>query len=253
MLRLGAGLTLILPAWRVGPSGSPLLLALLSVVVAFAAVYDRCSIYRAVLWRLNEWLGQQPSGRARPWHLREAVVNRKVFSGDPARLRSPERVGRLEVPRIVAGFPAGPESKTMLDLGTGTGLFAEAFAKAGWKVSGVDVNRHMLVAARRALSQADLLVASVEALPYADNSFDLVFLGLVLHETAVPLAALREAGRITKKKVCILEWPYRETDFGPPLDERLETGFLTEIIQAAGFSGSDRVPLSHLVLLRLTK
>ena len=41
-------------------------------------------------------------------------------------------------------------------------------------------------------------------------------------------------------------------DFAP-LDERLETGFLTQIIQAAGFSGSDLVPLSHLVLLRLTK
>ncbi len=140
----------------------------------------------------------------------------------------------------------------MLDLGTGTGLFAETFAKAGWKVSGVDVNRHMLVAARRAVPKADLLVASVEALPFADHSFDLVFMGLVLHETTAPLEALKEAGRITRKTVCILEWPYRETDFGPPLDERLETGFLTEIIQAAGFSGSELVPLTHLLLYRLT-
>ena len=65
ILRLGAGLALILLAWRAGLSGAPLLLALLGVVVAFTAVYDRCPIYRAVSWRLNKWLGRQPSGQAR--------------------------------------------------------------------------------------------------------------------------------------------------------------------------------------------
>ena len=73
----------------------------------------------------------------------------KRFEGDIERLRLPERVARLEVGRVVESCIEGNEITSVLDVGTGTGLFAEAFAGRGLVVSGVDANPEMLVAARQ--------------------------------------------------------------------------------------------------------
>ena len=44
----------------------------------------------------------------------------------------------------------------------------------------------MIAAAQRFVPEGDFREASAEALPYPDNSFDLVFLGLLLHESDEP-------------------------------------------------------------------
>jgi 2-polyprenyl-3-methyl-5-hydroxy-6-metoxy-1,4-benzoquinol methylase len=48
--------------------------------------------------------------------------------------------------------------KTLLDIGTGSALFAEAFYKAGVSVSGVDINKEMVDAAKRHLPEGESLV-----------------------------------------------------------------------------------------------
>lgn len=60
------------------------------------------------------------------------------------RLRSSERVARLEVDRVVGLSMADLSLRSLLDIGTGSGLFAEAFAAKGLKASGVDLREDML-------------------------------------------------------------------------------------------------------------
>jgi len=179
-------------------------------------------------------------------------MHEKRFEGGIARLRAPERVQRMEVERVTDLCLENGEFASVLDIGTGSALFAETFAQRGLKVSGVDVNPEMLVAARQFVPGGDFRAGMAEALPYPAKSFDLVFLGLVLHETDDSLKALREARRVACKRVCILEWAYREQPFGPPLADRLDPKRLDTLSKQAGFSAREMLLLDWLVFYRLT-
>ena len=178
-------------------------------------------------------------------------MHEKRFEGAPDRLRSAERVERLEVDRLTALCLEGRQLNSVLDVGTGSGLFAEAFFKCGLTVSGVDANPEMLVAARQFVPEGDFREGTAEALPYPDSNFDLVFLGLVLHETDEPIKALQEGRRVARQRVGILEWPYREGVFGPPLAHRLNPETLVGLFQQAGFRKWKLTELSNTVFYGL--
>jgi ubiquinone/menaquinone biosynthesis C-methylase UbiE len=180
-------------------------------------------------------------------------MHEKRFDGGIERLRAPERVARLEVERVVDLCLAGAEIKSVLDVGTGSGLFAEAFCERGQEVAGIDANPDMLPAARYYVPKGDFRQADAEALPFAETSFDLVFLGLLLHESDDPLKVLQETRRVTRQRVCILEWPYLEGEFGPPLAQRINPADLTTLAKKAGFSKMATQPLSNLIFYCLTR
>ena len=179
-------------------------------------------------------------------------MHEKRFEGDITRLRNPERIARLEVERVVTLCLEGTQITCMLDVGTGTGLFAEVFAKRGLAVSGVDVNPEMLLAARVYVPAGDFRESTAETLPFADATFDLIFMGLLLHESDEQLQVLSEARRVAHTRVGILEWAYREEDFGAPLEYRLSPEILEDLAKEAGFSQIEAIPLTKLVLYRLT-
>jgi ubiquinone/menaquinone biosynthesis C-methylase UbiE len=155
------------------------------------------------------------------------------------------------VPGVVRLCLDGLVVRSVLDVGTGAGVFAAAFAAQGLTVAGVDTNAALLDAARLYVPTADLREGAAEALPYPDGAFDLVFLGHVLHETDRPLEALREARRVALLRVAVLEWPYREESMGPPLAHRLSSERIGELAQQAGFAQAKRIELKHVVLYRL--
>jgi ubiquinone/menaquinone biosynthesis C-methylase UbiE len=167
-------------------------------------------------------------------------MNEKLFAGDLARLRTPERVARLEVARVVDLCLEGADVQTVLDVGTGSGLFAEAFAQRGLAVAGVDTKAEMVEAARTYVPAGRFQEAPAEALPYPNAAFDLVFMGLVLHESDEPLRVLGEARRVTRQQVVVLEWAYREESFGPPLAHRVAPEALAQWVQQAGFRNGKR-------------
>ncbi len=179
-------------------------------------------------------------------------MHEKLYDGGIERLRAPKRVARLEVERVVALCLEAADLKSVLDVGVGSGLFAEAFVKHGLEVVGVDVNPEMIVAASQFVPQGDFRESTAEVLPYPDASFDLVFFGLVLHESDEPFKVLQEARRVSCQRICILEWPYQEGEFGPPLAHRLNSTQIADLAQKAGFAHLESIPLTHLVLYRLT-
>jgi len=179
-------------------------------------------------------------------------MHEKRFEGSVERLRTPERVARLEVERVVSLCLETLDLKTVLDVGVGSGLFAEAFSYRGLEVAGVDVNPDMIAAARQFVPQGDFREAVAESLPYPDGSFDLVFMSLLLHESDETLIVLQEARRVARQRVCILEWPYQDGKFGPPLAHRLNPTDIEDLTQKAGLPHLESFMLNQLVLYRLT-
>jgi ubiquinone/menaquinone biosynthesis C-methylase UbiE len=180
------------------------------------------------------------------------IMHERQFQGKASRLRDPERVALLEVDRVVALGTEGLKPGVLLDVGTGTGLFAEAFSKAGWVATGTDLNADLLALAREAVPDAAFQECPAEKLPFADGSFDVVFLGHLLHEVEGPVDALKEARRAARSRVVVLEWPYQEEEQGPPLAHRLRPASILRMADAAGFQGGERIKLGHMDLYRLT-
>jgi len=137
----------------------------------------------------------------------------------------------------------GASVSTVLDVGTGTGVFAEAFSNAG-----VDVTVDLLASAREYVPAGSFVAGAAEELPLGDGSFDLVFLGHVLHETDNLLRALEQARRVARVRVVVLEWPYRDEEFGPPLADRLKSEEIGDLARKAGLREMESLPLSHMDL-----
>ena len=174
-----------------------------------------------------------------------------MYRGEIGRLRSPERVKILEAERVVELCLEQLFVTRVLDVGTGSGLFAEAFALRNLEVTGVDKNPAMIKTVSAKILKASFREASAEMLPFADRSFDLVFLGHMLHESDDPLLVLQEARRVAAARVAILEWPFRSEDRGPPLSHRLEPDEIKRLSRRAGLTSLKKTDLDFMVLYRM--
>jgi ubiquinone/menaquinone biosynthesis C-methylase UbiE len=175
-------------------------------------------------------------------------MHERRYAADIERLRSPQRVELLEVNRVVDIVLAGIDVKSVLDVGTGSGIFAEAFEKKGISVKGIDPNSEMLEVAKDFVQTGKFLEGIVEEIPLQDKTSDLVFLGHVLHESDDILKALAESKRCAKQRVAILEWPYKQEENGPPLEHRLKTEDVLAAAKTIGFSQMEAIQLHHMVL-----
>lgn len=94
------------------------------------------------------------------------------------------------------------------DLGCGAGMAASLASRRGAVVSGIDAAAGLVEIARERVPGADFQVGDLEALPFADASFDVVTGFNSFQFAADPVAALREAKRIAKPagRVVVLTW-----------------------------------------------
>jgi ubiquinone/menaquinone biosynthesis C-methylase UbiE len=180
-----------------------------------------------------------------------ASVHERRFGGNIERLRLPDRIVLLEVERVVDLCFEGLHASSILDVGTGSGIFAEAFKRRGVKVAGIDPNPEMLAAAKEFVPDGVFQQGIIEKMPFNDKSYDLVFLGHVLHESDDQLKALTESKRCAKQRIAILEWPYIEEANGPPLHHRLKPEDVVAIATKVGFTHIGTIQLAHMILFRL--
>jgi SAM-dependent methyltransferase len=106
------------------------------------------------------------------------------------------------VPIFVAAARIFPDS-AVLDVGCGTGGFAQAIAQAtGAQVTGCDVAERFIDFAQRlpasAAGSVSWTVGDAEHLPFEPLTFDRVLLSLVLHQVRNPRAAVAEAIRVLR-------------------------------------------------------
>ena len=98
--------------------------------------------------------------------------------------------------------------ESVLDVGCGSGEFCELAAARGARVSGIDAAAKLIEVARRKLPDGDLRVGPIEALPWPDDSFDVVAGFNAFQFAADFVAALAEAGRVARGggRVAICNW-----------------------------------------------
>jgi ubiquinone/menaquinone biosynthesis C-methylase UbiE len=118
------------------------------------------------------------------------------YSGSP-RIADPE--GR----RAFAAFVAPPADAFALDVATGPGFVALAFAERVRRVVAVDLTPAMLARAgaereRSAAANLDLALADAGVLPFAAETFDLVTCGSAFHHFPQPVRILTEMTRILR-------------------------------------------------------
>ena len=197
----------------------------------------------AISERAAQW-GRLWGSRARDWAANE---EQQVPTYDEA-IR---RVGLSKGQRV-------------LEVGCGTGVFLRRAADVGAEVVGVDSSEALLQLARERVPDADLRLADMEALPFEDDSFDVVA-GFNSFFFAVDMvAALREAGRVarTGAPVVIQVWgrhdrcdleamkavvrpffPPRPPD-APPEPDLSAPGVLEGIAAAAGLTPASTFDVS---------
>ena len=92
--------------------------------------------------------------------------------------------------------------RRVLEVGVGLGTDFVQFVRAGADAVGVDLTEAAVDAVRRRLAQegleAEVLVADAEALPFPDESFDLVYSYGVLHHTPDTERAVAEVRRVLR-------------------------------------------------------
>jgi ubiquinone/menaquinone biosynthesis C-methylase UbiE len=98
---------------------------------------------------------------------------------------------------------AAASGKQLLEIGCGMGTDLMQFARAGAKCFGVDLTPRSVEITRHRFSlfgeQGAFMVADGERLPFASESFDVVYSNGVLHHTPDTAGAIREVHRVLRK------------------------------------------------------
>jgi SAM-dependent methyltransferase len=98
-----------------------------------------------------------------------------------------------------------------LDVGCGTGVLAGRLAAAGYEMAGVDPSGGMLDVLRANTPEVAAAEASGTALPFDEDSFDLVLTVAALHHIAEPAdvhQTLREMVRVARPGGRIVVWDH---------------------------------------------
>jgi len=175
--------------------------------------------------------------------------DQRRFHREISWLREPERIASLEVDRVIDLALEGLQDiQSVLDVGTGSAIFAEQFAARGLQADGVDANPEMLPVALQFVPKGTFKEGVAESLPFPDAAYDLVFMGMMLHEVDDLLISLQEAYRVGKKRLVVLDWPDEEGPNGPPSYRRLSMEKMTTQGSQAGFTQVSQTRLNTLVL-----
>ena len=108
--------------------------------------------------------------------------------------RTAEEAAAFLIPRL------RPDMR-LLDVGCGPGSITAGLAKYVGEVVGIDVEATVLETARELTGDTPNLSfeeASVYALPYEDDTFDVAYAHQLMQHLADPAAALREMGRVVR-------------------------------------------------------
>ena len=90
----------------------------------------------------------------------------------------------------------------LLEVGCGMGTDLLQFARGGANVTGVDLTTRSIEISRQHLSvygeRGEFAISDCETLPFADDSFDVVYSNGVLHHTPNTAGAVREVHRVLR-------------------------------------------------------
>lgn len=132
----------------------------------------------------------------------------------------------------------GADVDLLVDLGSGTGFYTRDLAPHAEDCVGLDVQRamHELHREHGQASNVSLLTGDVDALPFADDSADVVVTTMTFHEVCTP-AGLEEVARVLRSggRLVSVDWSADgEEEAGPPREERESADSATALVERAG-------------------
>lgn len=173
--------------------------------------------------------------------------SRRFKPSEAHRLEDPQRLIWLPPAEVLTRLKLEPGMKVG-DIGAGTGYFAIPIAKAigpSGRLFAVDVEPEMLDKLKRklgsvaALQNIEFVEGDAINTQLPDGQLDLVLMANVWHELDDPAGALRETHRILRigGRLAILDWrPDVERPPGPPIEHRIPSRQVGELLQANGWS-----------------
>ena len=155
------------------------------------------------------------------------------FSADPEILRSERRKKMLPTEVFEKEVISRLRFKeNAVDYGAGTGYFTDVLAGHFRRVYAIEAEQKMAEILREELEKRGIenvgIIVSDTPVDF-DFRIDFILFSNVLHEVNSPEEFL-EWSRIAKA-VCVIEWKKIETEFGPPVDERIDVKEMMEIAE----------------------
>ncbi len=149
--------------------------------------------------------------------------------------RRADQLEKALLARLLARFPL---AVTILEVGCGSGHFTRWFGEKTLQVTGLDISFPMVSEAVR-LDRVPYVLGDALALPFADNTFDLVTLITTLEFVSEPVLVLVEALRVAEQglilgvlnRQSVLGWQRRRE--GGPVWEAARFFTPTEMAQLA--------------------
>lgn len=155
---------------------------------------------------------KMPAGNQSPLLAEQKNEVREFWNSDPCGTRylgkhddfEAHALARYKLEPYIAEFAGFHSARGLkvLEIGIGMGADYLEWLKAGAYATGIDLSTESVERARRRCElagyQTDLRVADAENLPFADNTFDVVYSYGVIHHSPDSEKCVREACRVLK-------------------------------------------------------
>lgn len=158
------------------------------------------------------------------------------------KLESPERREKMNPEKLAEAMNLKGD-EVVLDIGCGTGFFAEPVAKRCGKLIGLDISEDMLAMFRgrdgfENLGDVELKQGDANDIPLENGSCDVAFHVCFLHEVRDVEKFHAEIRRVLKPggRYLLADWHAWETGWGPPVDHRVSRESAMEWMKRDGFT-----------------
>ncbi len=151
-------------------------------------------------------------------------------------------------PEKVIGFLGDIESKTIVDVGSGSGYFSFRLAKAGARVIAADIDTTFLQIIEKKRQQLNIdtkdllpIHLSEDELNIENNSADIIFFVNVYHHISNRVNYFSNVNTKLKKngKIVIIDFYKKNLPVGPPKHHKISKEIVEKELTEAGYNNLD--------------